>query len=170
MRRGLVLLTALFACGGQTNEGSDASIPAAQDAATPSLDVGSGGPAADASLDGVPGAPIDAGVADTFVADGNVTDASSLVDTGTNEAAPPPPVGTPECQDQPCILCSDGYYHCIGGSVYSPCPANLDAGASCTGTGVSHIGCFSCASNGQGDLWQCLSDGGWNITAYDCTP
>lgn len=66
----------------------------------------------------------------------------------------------------------DGYYHCRGaaGAVYPPCPGGISSNSDCTPYGIPSYGCFSCPSNGIGDLWGCMPDGSWNLTLFDCTP
>jgi hypothetical protein len=91
-------------------------------------------------------------------------------DSSSRDVALRPEVGSPACEDEPCVLCSDGDYHCHA-SVYPPCPAGVSQNTNCVGSGVGSVGCFVCDSDGKGDVWRCTaSDGNWTLVPYDCTP
>jgi hypothetical protein len=88
----------------------------------------------------------------------------------SSDASSAPAVGSPACEDEPCVLCADGYYHCHS-SVYPPCPADISVNTKCSGSGADNLGCITCSSTADGGLWQCrASSGKWNVTAYACTP
>jgi hypothetical protein len=158
MRAHVVLsLALLLGCGGQTNGASDA--------ASPSHD-------AESTVD----APSDIGPSDTST----VTEASTVSDASADaasrdaqadapgDAAMLPEVGSPACEDVPCVLCADGNYHCHT-QVYPPCMAGISTSMNCESDGIPY-GCFMCASDGGGDLWECVADGGWDLSSYECTP
>lgn len=88
--------------------------------------------------------------------------------SGGLTATSPPAVGTPACEDVPCILCGDGYYHCHS-SVYPPCMSGISMTMNCANDAIPSYGCFVCGSNGKGNVWQC-TDGTWDLNSYDCTP
>lgn len=161
MRPRALVLVALASCGGQV-------APRPGDAVNPTGDASvTDGTFEDGTGGGVAardGAVEEAGATDVSVLDSfvQVLD-TSLPDTGL------PAVGTPACQDVPCVLCADGYYHCHS-EVYTPCAPGIDTSMSCLADGIPGTGCFACDANGSGNLWQCETDGGWSLSPYGCTP
>lgn len=165
----LIAFAGLAACGGHTAaagaQGRDGGVVG--EAATDDAQVHDAGLAeatvqadAGSAEDGGGGGAADVGVAP--FADATTAEAP--------DAASGPQAGSPACEDGPCILCSDGYYHCHS-FVFSPCPGGISASTDCVGYGIPSYGCFSCPSGGSGDLWQCTTgDGQWSLTAFDCTP
>jgi hypothetical protein len=112
------------------------------------------------------------GITDSSITESGINDSGSIITYDgppSEEADAAPPVGSPACEDQPCVLCGDGYYHCIGGTVYSHCPTGLSTGQSCTAYNIPSYGCFTCGADGKGYLWQCAS-GAWDLSQYACTP
>jgi hypothetical protein len=79
-----------------------------------------------------------------------------------------PPVGSPACDDEPCILCNDGNYHCHT-SVYPQCQIGITTSRSCMMYNLPSYGCFTCSAEGTGYLWQCTAET-WALTSFACTP
>ena len=122
------------------------------------------------------GAATDAPVHESGAGDGTVSDGPQ--DSGTPDQASPmdasdaalPAVGTPACEDVPCILCADGYYHCHS-LLFTPCVAGISTTMNCVSDAVPSTGCLTCSSTGVGSVWEC-ADGGWDVllNEYACTP
>jgi hypothetical protein len=164
-------LVATVACGGQTAGAARDAGNSVEDAGADAADGGalSDGSIADGTLrdsSGEGGAVVDSAVQDAHVP------ADSFVEVPDDTGVPDawlPAVGTPGCEDLPCVLCADGYYHCHA-QVYSPCPAGINTSMNCLDDAIPSTGCFACGSNGSGNVLQCESGGGWNLTPYTCTP
>jgi hypothetical protein len=167
----MVAFEAIASCGGRTNARAAADSGSAVDGGY-TVDAGTADSAhvADAS------ASADVAVGDADSALGEASTDSGITDTGiiTYDGPPPegadaaPPVGSPACEDQPCILCSDGYYHCHA-TVYPQCPIGISTGQTCTAYSIPSYGCFTCFADGTGYQWQCTS-AGWSLSQYTCTP
>jgi hypothetical protein len=129
-------------------------------------DAGDSADVSDATADSGAGAsPADSGMADSSVTDSGILTYDGPPTEGADAA---PPVGSPACEDQPCVLCSDGYYHCHQ-SVYPQCPIGVSTGQNCAAYNIPSYGCFTCGADGDGYLWQCAS-GAWDLGSFACTP
>jgi hypothetical protein len=114
----------------------------------------------------------------TALHDANMPVTDAPVDTGliTYDGPPSttgldaaPAVGSPACEDDGCVFCSDGYYHCQPSGVYPPCPVGISTADSCGAYDVLTYGCFTCGAAGEGYLWLCPS-GLWSLVPFGCTP
>jgi hypothetical protein len=120
------------------------------------------------------GASSDAGREETGPAtDGSMQDSlagDSAVSDGAQDGGTLPAVGTPACEDVPCILCADGYYHCHT-LIYSACMAGISTVMNCVNDTIPSTGCLTCSGDGGGSVWEC-DDGGWDVqfNEYECTP
>ena len=118
------------------------------------------------------GAATDGPVQDTFAEDSAPQDSGTPDHASTLDAsdAALPAVGTPACEDVPCILCADGYYHCHS-LIYTPCMAGISTTMNCANDAIPSTGCLTCSSDGGGSVWEC-GDSGWNVqfNTYWCTP
>ena len=172
MRCCVAVLLMLAACGGLTVAPNDAGSGGSDGSGASDGSVGSfGSSSGAASEDGsVPRHDDGAVMMEAQATSDTSTGLPDVTTTAPEDAGPPPAVGSPACEDVPCVLCADDYYHCHA-SVYAPCPPGLHTGTNCLGSEIPTEGCFSCASDGHGWLWQCtVADGGWNLTSFDCTP
>jgi hypothetical protein len=122
------------------------------------------------------GSVTDGSVQDSVAGNGTVADGSQ--DSGTPDHANTPDasdatlpaVGTPACENLPCILCADGYYHCHS-LIYTPCMADVSMTMNCVNDAIPTTGCLTCSNDGGGSVWEC-GDGGWNVqfNEFECTP
>jgi hypothetical protein len=120
---------------------------------------------------------MDGSIQDSFAGDSAVLDGpkdSGAPDHSTTMDASDaalPAVGTPACEDVPCILCADGYYHCHA-LIYTACMAGISTTMNCVNDAIPSTGCLTCSSDGGGSVWECASDGGWDVqfNEYLCTP
>jgi hypothetical protein len=156
MNRDLAVLVGIAACGGQI---------------AASTDVGSSGADATSETVGSGGSSGEWGVAPATARAVQSTQAPPMSSPPTPpvDAASGPKVGTPACQDVPCVLCDDGNYHCHS-AVFPVCPGGISANSDCTPYDIPSYGCFSCPSDGNGNLWQCMRDGKWRLSLFFCSP
>jgi|HubBroStandDraft_2_1064218.scaffolds.fasta_scaffold41550_1 hypothetical protein len=179
-RVGILGLTLALGCGGKVaglGESGDAGLGSSSGGSSNGSSSGSSG---GSSSGGNPGSGSSGGHSESSgssaSSSGGSSGSGSVVSSGSGSGsssggstgASAPAAGTPACEDEPCILCADGYYHCHS-TVYPPCMAGISTSMNCANEAIPSYGCFVCGSDGTGNLWQC-TDSGWSLGEYACTP